>query len=159
MKFNIPSTFCSTYTIRGAKLRIGTTAGNTFTFGLWSSSAALQSVTIDTDQIKGGSTGGAELYFDETTLTTLNAGTDYYIGVEQSGGVASLYTQVYDADVGQQLAMPLGTSAVFSSYNGSVWSDDVTKVPIVILLFEDITAPAGGASMKVHPGMVGGMRA
>lgn len=159
MKFNIPSTFCSTFKIRGAKLRIGTTAGNTFTFGLWNSGGVIQDVTVDTDQIKGGNTGGAELFFDESSLTTLNAGTDYYIGVEQSGGVASLYTQVYDSDIGQQVRMPWGTNAVFSSYNGSVWSDDVTKVPIVILLFDDITAPTGGSGLMVHPGMVGGMRA
>jgi len=157
LKFNIPSTFCSTFKIRGAKMRLGSVAGNTFTFGLWGASV-LRDITVDTDTIKPGSVGNAELYFDEASLQTLNAGTDYYIGVEQAAGVCSFYCQLYDAEVGQRLGMPFGTSCCYSGWDGAVWTDDATVVPIVILLFEDITPPTGGG-LIVHPGMVGGLRA
>jgi hypothetical protein len=159
LKFNIPSTFCSTYKIRGAKIRMLVASGTTFKLGLWSAAGVLQDVTVDSDTVKPGSQGAAEIYFDEVTLSTLSAGTYYYIGIEQVSGTGSLACQVYDAEIAQQLAMPFGTSCMFSSYTGAAWTDDATKVPIVVLLFEDVTPPTGGAGMIVHPGMDGGMRA
>lgn len=158
LKFNIPTTFCSTFKIRGAVIRLSPTAGNTFTFGLWGASL-LQDVTVDTDTLNAITNYTVELFFDESSLSTLSAGTDYYIGIEQSGAVCTLACAEYNTNVNQQLAMPFGTNCCYSGWGGSSWTDNVNLVPIVILIFDDITPPSGGSGLLVHPGMMGGLRA
>jgi hypothetical protein len=162
LKFSLPSWFCSTAQICGLRAVINSeAAGGSCKFGLWSSGGMLQDITLDTDLLVSPATAHqlVEVHFDESTLSTLSAGTTYYLGIERVAGSTILY-QHSVTTASDLLAYPMGDSWILSTYNGSTWSDTATTRPMVVPIFADITASAGGGGgLLVHPGMVGGMRA
>lgn len=157
MKFNIPSTWFSTFKVLGVRFvgSIAGAAGKTPVVALWSASSVLQTMTLDSD-VGGGTTAGTRNseFIASGTLATLNTGTDYYIGLEvadaTNGGVLINGVQLAEAD--DRLCFPLGTQVCFSTYNGSTWTDDATVRPFVELILDDITAPSGSSGGYVIGG-------
>lgn len=152
MKFNIPATIASTYTIKGFRFvgKMASATGKSPIAGLWSAGGVLQNVTLDSDVASSPTTAyrAHDVFFDETSLSTLSGGTNYYIGLEvadaSSGDMTLNGYAVTDAN--DLLAQPLGTSAFLSTYNGSAWSDTTTVRPSIELIIGDITNSGGGSS-------------
>lgn len=162
MKFTIPSGWCSTFKVLGA--RFVTTAPNStvnYTFGLWDGSGTVQdtnaSLASNSLMSQGGTSENLELYFADTNLATLTAGTVYYIGFECVSS-NSVKLQTLDHTNASDLACwPLGTNAYYSAWNGATWSDTTTTRPYVELILGDITPPAGTGGIIIPIGMTGGV--
>ncbi len=155
-KFNFPTTWFNTFQLTGIRVDTSTPAATlNWKFGIWNAAGtALASVQLDGDITTSAASSNrmVDAYF--TSLVTLNAGTDYYAGLERIDGACSVwYVQVAaNADLS---AYPFGITSYYSAWNGSTWTDTNTKRPLIELVFADITAPSGG--LLVHPGMGGGM--
>jgi hypothetical protein len=150
LKFNLPTSFCSTYKLAGFRMvgSIAAATGKNPVAAVWDSTSSLQSLTLDSDV--GGVVTSAYVtseFVGVGTPATLNAGTDYYIGLQvadaTNGGVLLNGVQLGEAN--DRLAFPLTTSDCLSSYDGSNWTDDTTVRPFVELIFDDITAPSGSS--------------
>jgi hypothetical protein len=146
MRFTLPAAWGDTYKVAGA--RLATTlpaAGGSFKFGLWDGTTEMQAVSIDTDELSANSgRRQVELFFTDVTLDTLTFGTEYRIGLEVEGSLAVGLLGLQLSEANDRLAFPLGTNRGYSSWNGSVWSDDDTVMPLVELILDDLTEPAGG---------------
>lgn len=151
MKFQLPSGITTSYTLRGFRLcgSIAGATGKNPVAGLWSAGGVVQNVTLDSDvsgDAASDSYDGRHVYFDESSLTSLTPGTDYYVGLEVAdavnGGVLLNGIQFASAD--DRLSLSLGTSCCLSSYDGSSWTDDATVRPLLELILEDMTASGGG---------------
>lgn len=155
MHFRLESGTTDTFKIAGFKAwcTIGTATGQSPKAGLWSSSAELASVTLSTTNDNGPNTRALrEFYF--SSQPTLNAGTDYYIGLEAVGsalGVAGFQL----ADAGDRVAFPGGLNWHLSTWNGSAWTDDTTVRPQVELIPADMTQASGGSGSILLPGGFG----
>lgn len=157
LKFRVPNIIDS-YRIAGIQIvaSYSSAAGRAPIAGLWNSSGtALQNVTLDTEYFMAPTTiwYQSRIYFDETTLSTLSAATDYYLGLEvadaTSGGVAIGGWQLdSSADLA---AFPGGPDYYLATWNGSAWTDDQTVRPLVDPIFDDMTKPAGGSGSIVIP--------
>lgn len=149
LKFKIDSDFCDSYKVVGVRLAMaGQTAAKSFVVSLrQTDDTVLQNVTIDTDQIITSTVGRArEFYFDESSLSTLSAGTFYRLCIEvDATAMAVGMHRLQFASSGDADAMPGGsTNFLFSSYDGSSWTDDATQRPVAELILADITEPSGG---------------
>lgn len=161
LKFSLPSWFCSSAKICGARLMLSSEgAGQSAKFGLWDSSGVLQDITLDSDVFAYPSSSHqlVEVYFDEASLSTLSADTTYYLGIERVAASTTLY-ELANYTASDLKAFPMGDSWIRSVYSSGAWTDTNTNRPLVSPIFADITAPAGTSGLLVHPGMVGGMRA
>lgn len=149
VKFTVPAGLWDTFKIVGVEaFGFRPTVGNgTFVLGLWDASSALQTITIDSSP---GAMPAVNIhnkyFFDEATLSTLSAGTVYYVGLEQVGVTQVQVKSAVTPAADDMNAFRLGTAAVRSNYNGTSWSDTATERPLVRLLLSDITAPAAGAA-------------
>lgn len=152
MKFNLPSGMGDTFKVAGVRFagRLGSGAGKNPILGLWSASSVIQNVTLDGDippSVLGGNRV-QEYYFDESSLTALSFGTDYYIGLEVADAASAMVRldgiEMDSSDDGA--AYPFGASNfIISDYNGSSWTDNAVAKPQLELILEDITEPAGGS--------------
>lgn len=81
-------------------------------------------------------------YFDNPV--TLTAGTTYRAAVETTGsGVGILIFAIPNSNF--RNASHLGTTAQYTSYNGSVWNDsDVTTIPTYDIIIDQIDDGTGG---------------
>ena len=162
MKFTLPD-ICDTYQVRGIRFSgsiAPATAGKNPLCKLWSASAALQSVTLDSDSLLTSQTCAHEVFFPDS-LATLSPGTAYYAGLEVADAASSsVVINGAQLDNSADLAAyPGGSNFHLATYDGANWTDDQTVRPFMELLFEDVTKPAGGsAGILVPGGMVGGMR-
>ena len=144
--FNLPSTMFPSFKIRGFTWvgNIATAGGKAPIAGLWNSGGVLQNVTLDSDQGRAPATSlrHSTFTFDESSLSTLSGGTDYYIGLEVADAASSAITlngaqyassTVADADSGGAL---LGAA----TYDGSNWTTDYSVRPWIELILDDHTA-------------------
>jgi hypothetical protein len=146
-KFNFPTTWFSTYKISGIAWSGTLTAGTTYDVVLYDSdgSTVLQNtVGVDTDfDPSGASTRNRYVWFDETTLSTLNAGSNYYITIKPSATSLSMYGFTVATNTDLE-AWPLGANVISSTRSGGTFTDsDVSRYEINFII-DDITAPAGG---------------
>lgn len=156
LKFTLPAGSGDTFKIKGLRFAgsIATAGSKNPIAGLWDSSSLIQGVTLDSDFIASISASYQtyEYYFDESSLTALNFGTAYYLGLEvadaASAGVLINGLQLDSAD--DLDAYPGGSEFHFATYNGSAWSDDTTVRPFVEPIFDDITEPSGGGGGTVN---------
>lgn len=145
LKFVLPGT--GTYKIRGARFTssLASAAGKNPLFNIWSASAALQSVTLDTD-VEPNTTNGNHYVVWPDALATLTGGTTYYVGLEvadaASAGVLLYGAKLSEAD--DLLAFAGGTQWHLATFDGSSWTDDQTVRPYMELALEDIAEPSAG---------------
>ncbi len=154
-KFNLDGNLGSTYTLLGFRCGGYVYAGGgagTYKIGLWNAAGTeLQGATYDSDQLGNASEGRATVnaIFDESSLTSLSYGTDYYVGLEHVDiNVALKSYRVGHADDRQTLFLPGAFCS--STWNGSAWADDTTAVPIIELLIEEHTSGGGsGGGIRI----------
>jgi hypothetical protein len=147
-KFTLPSGGGGTFKLAGARLSCqNAAAAQSWIVGLWDAAGAvIQAVTLDADIAATPANASRifEVYFDDTPAV-LDFGTAYYLGIERAASNVILYS-VGLSDANDASAFPLGAASCLSTWNGSAWSDTTTSLPIVELIFEDLTASAGGGS-------------
>ncbi len=148
MRFSVPAAMGDTFKVRGVRFTgsMASAAAKAPILGIWSASTAMNTLTIDSDDVGGSSSARTtEYYFDDAA--TLTCGTVYYAGLEVAdavnGGVSIHGIDLDSADDGD--AYPGGASDwVLSNYNGSAWTDAPTVRPFMELILDDITEPSGG---------------
>lgn len=160
MRFVVPAAWGATFKVVGVRAMVSMPAGgNSFKLGLWEGDTLLQDVTIDTDVM--GSNNGArmsDLYFDETSLSTLDCGTTYRVGVECVGNAAT-GLRVLEFGAYEDSETWRGQIDCYrEQYNGSSWVQNSTQVPECALILDDFTEPAAGGGLLLNSGMVGGLR-
>lgn len=159
MLFNIPTTVLSTYRVVGARFMWFTPASaTTYKVQLYSGTTVLQDILMDSDlEVTSAANAVLEVFFDEATLTTLSGGTDYRISLApQENTTALRLTQVVYASAADLDSLPFKQTWYWTSRtDAGAWSDNTAARPGIDLLIEDWSLPA---ILKVHPGMVGGMR-
>lgn len=143
LKFALNSGWGDTFKVIGMRVYVDPPAtGNTFKIGIWDAGGVIQDATIDVDQLSNQTVLQAELYFDEVSLTALSYGTTYYAGIEATGAATIL--RGINVSATEDLET-LGGDFYLSTYNGASWADTNTTRPLVELILDDITEPAGGA--------------
>lgn len=147
----LPSTLGSTFVVRGVAFatgRLGSAAG-TFKVCVWDASGTelASTGTWDADHQAGvTNTGSGEFLF--TSSVTLNYGTKYYFGVESSGSPISV-AGANLTNAADRAAHPLGANRAWASWDGSSWTETTTRLPLLDLIFDDITVPSGGGNIIV----------
>jgi hypothetical protein len=162
LKFTLPAGSGATKTVRGVRFVGSLTSGSGKNpiLGLWNAGGALQTLTLDSEwgSLPTSANVNYELFFDEATLSALDFGTAYYIGMEvadaASGGVLINGIQLDNAS--DLDAYPGGADFHFATFDGSSWSDDTTVRPFVELILDDITEPAGGGGGIIYPRSLSG---
>jgi hypothetical protein len=148
MRFTVPSSWCSTFTVMGVRAWLaGPAAATTFTVTLYSTGAtALQTLTWDSDDGSGiGNNRKVELYFAESSLVTLTAGDTYRLGFLANNTSENLGLQVIDVHTYTEFeAYPFGTTVCLTTRAGGSWADSIFSRPVMELLLGDITPPASG---------------
>ena len=151
LKFNLAGSNL-TYSVMGARCVIRTpSATQTYSMHLREGTTALQTVALDSDYMTVADSGYRlyEMYFDETTLSTLNAGTSYYLSFEATSAATSFTLHSLVADSAQD-AEAWGGDGNWSlaTRAGGAWTDVLTTRPWCELLLTDIAAGAGGGLKK-----------
>jgi hypothetical protein len=148
---NLPADSFPSYKIRGFTWvgNMATAGGKNPIAGLWSAGGVLQNFTLDSDigRAPVSALRQSMFTFDESSLSTLSGGTDYYIGLEVADAASSAITlngvQYHsstqaDADNGGNGIVGVAT------YDGSNWSaSDYSVRPYVEVVIDDVTATAG----------------
>lgn len=177
MYFTVGTDLGATYELLGIRGQISPAAAvnKLPLLGVWDTSGALLGTTkpIDSDQFLDASNSQRDttFYFNNNPPLVLSCGTEYYAGLQTAdaanGGVAIRVVQLAEEE--DKLAFSGGTDVGAASWNGTAWTKDMTNFgrPIVELIVQNITPASstgtggpggGGAVVKVHPGMAGGMR-
>lgn len=160
IKFTMPA-LGSSQTIRGFGFcgNLAQAVGKNPIIGLWNAAGTkLQDWTADSDVAGAPTTSYAmhEYLFDETTLSALTPGTDYYAGLEVADGTNGgvLINGIGVANTSDLLALAGGTSWYRSAWNGAAWVDDNLTRPFAWLLVDDWTASAGGGGLLIGGNLV-----
>lgn len=157
--FVIPSAMCATYKVSGIELAwTPNTAGNDFDIILYEGTnrTALQSRTVFTDCTEAAG-GVGFLYFDESTLSTLSAGTGYRLMIKPNTTLTSGTLYRFDVDQAQDLTAYIGSDATsyLTQWSGTAYTDTTTQFLAMNLIISDITEPTGGGgAYPVFGGMV-----
>lgn len=161
LAFTISNTNFSTYQIAGMRIaNNSTTSGSSFICRISQDTTVLQTITIDSDQIRRFGRNTFDVYFQDTTLATLNTGTEYIASIKAGGATGT-------ATVPQYFSLPTsGDITAFSSetiryasrQGTGAWSfASNTRLPIIEVFLKS-TAFTSGGGLLVHPGTAGGMR-
>lgn len=159
MLFNLPAGWGATYKIAAV---IGMfrfqTAGQTVRMTLYDTdgTTVLQQVDIDSDYTRttGASSPLQRYAFDEATLSTLNFGSTYRFTVSVTAASGGIQLYYYDVPSSTYLtAFPFGSNAYWTQRtDAGAWTDTNTRLPLIGLVFEDITEPSGGGGIAVLTG-------
>ena len=146
--FTYPTTMVSTFKIIGAHIGCKpASAAGTIKWGLWNSAGtALQTGDMSTIYTRNNYSSGRPIsvIFEDTTLATLSGGTRYYIGLENVDTNCSLdVVSLTSAD--ETECFPNGENVASATWNGSSWTEDATKMPVVEIIFEEWDVPSGGS--------------
>lgn len=160
VSFTLPSTLCSTAKIVGVRATIETpNASKVVNLHLYSGTTILQSAALDSDVNKFNASvwSWGDFYFTDASLTPITCGSTYRIGFapQDSSNIFALATMDVPT-AGDRTAFPGGTLFAFSSRTScgspcdatsTAWAaDTTTSRPIVELILDDLTPPAGGGS-------------
>lgn len=159
--FQLPSGMASTYKISGIKLNgRRSQAGANFDVILYDSAGTvLQNVSIDSDMILRNSASSQQItsfiYFDESTLSTLNTGSQYRLVIKPTTvNQFVVYNHTFDlatdkkAYVGLDAQYDLTTNAGTDPTTG--WTNTTTALPPFSLIITDITTTATGAGYSAN---------
>lgn len=121
-------------------------AGTTWKIGLWKTdNTELQALSIDSDAAGRNSLGmHCEFMFDEATLSDLDFGTAYYLGIQRDGSSNFTIHGLSFAAANDMKAMSGGDGLYLATYDGSSWTETTTTMPYIEPIFADWTEPAGG---------------
>lgn len=149
MKFSLPSSWGSSYKVVGMRIITSITAGGTFTMNLYqgggaSDTTAAQSVQFDTDLVGVTTHGVFDLYFDETTLTTLNFGSTNRVSLQADSASTIRMGYIGTMDAADWDAWPGGQYFARSTRNGGNWTDSAVHRMYWDLILDDWTATPGG---------------
>lgn len=148
LKFTLPAGAAGTFKVRGIRVHgsSAAAAGKAPVFGIWSASAAIQTVPLDVDVVQNVTQPyiPMDLMFDEASLTALSFGTTYYAGMEvaDAANAGVIINGIQLAEAADLAAFAGGSDFHFATYNGSAWSDDQTVRPFVELILDDLSPPA-----------------
>jgi hypothetical protein len=157
LRFIVPSTWCSTYTIGRVECHAVVVGGaRTAKLQLYDGTTVLQTYTLDGDI--SGSAGFNVFVPTETTLATLTAGNVYRIGLqpqEASNWSWPSFTVLNNQDLG---CHPGGIEWYQSTRTDvGAWSDTTITRPLMAIGIDDWTAPAGGGTVIAGTPMLRGM--
>lgn len=163
--FTVPTSRCSTCVLLGFRWwgKTGGTGAKTIIGSLYSAPvsgsiaqiASTIQVDADLEAINGSSDRLHEFWFQDSTLPTLTAGTQYAVGiatttasemdllaltVENAADLAAFY----DNDMGIAFVTRTLTSYPPSGDDTNNFTETATKRPYIELVFGDLTPPAGG---------------
>lgn len=143
MHFTLPSGEASTFKLLGfrGQFKWGAAAGSAKGVLLDSSGSVIQDVTFDADQA-GTNTGGYQVFFDESSLTSLSYGTKYYVGIECVSGTCGL-RGVNLAEAEDRECYPNGLNRGLGTSSGGAITDNNLVLPSIELILDEITAPSG----------------
>lgn len=152
IKLQIPSGVFTSATVNKIWFAgsLASAAGKNPLFKIWDTDGAtvLFSRTLDSDKCASPASAYQQ-YFLSGIGQSLNAGSNYYAGLEVADAVNAgvLINGVQLAEAADRDSWGAGTSVCLSTYNGSAWTDDATVSPFMQIFFNDITA-AGGSSQS-----------
>lgn len=160
--FTIGSSNFSTYQIGGVRFvnNVGASTSS-FDLVLYDNTTALQTVTFDTDQTYRFANNTFEIYFTDTTLATLNTGTEYILAQKAKTAVTSTCQPAYITcpTNGDITAYSSETMRYCQRQLSGAWSfTNDTRLPLVNLLIKSTAFTGGSGGLLVHPGTAGGMR-
>jgi hypothetical protein len=170
MKFNIPTTVCSTYKLLGVKFTGDPNAVTenvkiaTYNWNGGNNSTALEDTEFSSFATANATnTAIIEYYFD--TPQTLTAGSDYIVSIGTSNPASGNTPMTV-----RSLTVPDATKpALFDQTSGYTW-DRVSRTSstgswtttadssLEIKLILDVASLPSGGGLLVHPGMTGGIR-
>lgn len=149
-KFQIPPQY-ATLDVVGFEVLVqpSISASQSADIVLMSGSTELLTRTYDSDALRNVQ-GARQVMF--SAAQTLSAATDYRIGFERNGTNLSLFA--LDVPATHRTAYSGGTNNCYSSWNGSAWTDDTTKIVPMALLCSGYTlaSSSGGGGRLVGPG-------
>lgn len=157
MKFQLPSGEGTSYRVVGVRgqLKCGAANGSYRLVLLSSSGTELQGITIDADHDANiNAIGARQLFFDETTLTDLSYGTDYYVGLEVVSGTVFIGGIVL-AEAADRESYPGGLLRCLGTSAGGAITDTTTVMPTLELIIDDITPASGSGSGAIIIGGLG----
>jgi hypothetical protein len=157
MVFSIPSTVFGTYKVRGFRVNINMGGSNKISkFLLYEDGnhTPLQSsITYDSDISRVINTNQIHTFFFSGTLATLSGGTTYRIGIAPQDTTNNIALNSFTfASAQDAAALPGGGWFGYSGRTGcgaacdttsTAWTDDYTRRPVMELILEDVSAPAG----------------
>lgn len=154
--WTLTSGWGSTYQVVGVRFHATLAAGKTLTATIYTATGVgdttvLQQVTLDTDFNAATATAGwFEIYFDETTLSTLSYGTAYRLSLVVDSGTNNFagFTSAVAADCE---AWNGGQLFASTSRAGGNWTDDATSRPLIELILDDISVLSGGLIWQIGP--------
>ncbi len=144
-KFQIPPQY-ATLDVVGFEVLVqpSISASQSADIVLMSGSTELLTRTYDSDALRNVQ-GARQVMF--SAAQTLSAATDYRIGFERNGTNLSLFA--LDVPANHRTAYSGGTNNCYSSWNGSAWTDDTTKiVPMALLCSGYTLASSGGGGVS-----------
>lgn len=151
LKFKLPTNLCSSFTLRGFfNIAFRAAGSGTFTYTLTDGDATYD-VIQDSDAVDGeffntSSQTKPMVYFNESSLTNLNCGTNYRLAISSTAAMRIMSFSVPAA--ADMEALEGGQNWTLSSRTSGDWTDVTTKRPAgMCLLLGSITPPpSGGAS-------------
>lgn len=117
------------------------------------------STAFDGDHNAAGNNGPLTVYFDNTV--TLTAGTTYRIAIEPTSATNVVVATITLVSANYRGASPAGTTAHYTTFASSSWTDTATdQITLMDLIIDQIEDGSGsGGGLMRHPGMAGGMAA
>jgi hypothetical protein len=162
-RFTVPTGMGASVRLAGIRFRANNNSASDYDikFGSISGSTVteLMTLNVDTDQ----QNSSAEGYVHDhvfPTAQTLTAGSEYVIGI-MAGNNNIQYGNIKLTAAIDRTAFAhsmYGTVKSGSWTSAGAWTDDDTRLYMIVPFFDLITASSGGGGLKVHPGMSGGMR-
>ena len=155
MYFRIPSGVCSTYKIQGVRIS-GALSSADWYLRLYDTNGTtvLQEVFVDSSELSMGTVYPSLIYWDTSTLATLNAGSYYRLVFAPATTTATGALYAWDLDSAADRICFLGDAADISATertNAGAWTETDTRLWAMQALIIDITAPTGGGGLAANP--------
>lgn len=155
MYFRIPTGVCSTYKISGVRIGGVATAGD-WALRLYDTNGTtlLQEVIVDKDEVSMGTAYPSQIYWDDTNLATLNAGSYYRLVFAPTTATATGAIYAWELDNAGNRQCFVGDPADISATERSLagaWTETTTRLWAMQALISDITAPTAGGGLAANP--------
>jgi hypothetical protein len=162
-RFTVPSGMGASVRLAGIRFRANNNSASDYDikFGSISGSTVTELMTLNVDTDMQNSS--AEGYVHDhvfPTAQTLTAGSEYVIGI-MAGNNNVQYGNIKLTAAIDRTAFThsmYGTVKSGSWSSAGTWTDDDTRLYMIVPFFDLITASSSGGGMLVHPGMSGGIR-
>lgn len=162
LAFTIPAAWGATFKVKGMKFWVYDLGGSdrTYRIQLYNGTTVLQTKTYDNNHnaLNQQCLRDNVVHFTESSLSELTCGNEYRVGIRPDSGT-SLFAYAYDvATAADWDAMPGGQNCKYSSRtDDGAWTDTATRRPMIAVILDDLTEPAGGGGGILVPiGMTGG---